>query len=95
MITLDKQLKLLLSKGDISVAQLGRATGVPSKTIYGWTTGTAPKDINQVKKLASFFKVSLDSILFGEIDAQELQLFFPEINAGVYEVILRKVQITK
>ncbi len=92
MIKLEKQLKALLSKNGITIAQLARETHVPAKTIYGWISGNNPKDFNQVKKIARYFKVTLDSLVFGEIDSREIELYFPEINAGVYEVVLRKVK---
>lgn len=92
---LDKQLKLLLKQKDVTVAQLARKVGVSSKTIYNWLSGQHPKDIEAVKKVADHFKVSLDFICYGESPAArntQIEKFEDEINAGVFEVVLRRVK---
>ena len=52
VMKLDTQLKQFIKKADITVAQLARASGVSAKTIYNWLEGQAPRNIQQVKKVA-------------------------------------------
>lgn len=90
---LNKQLRSLLKDHDLTVAQLARATHVNAKTLYQWLYGQKPRNLEQVKKVADHFKVSIDYLVFDTPSVHqplfsELQ---KEINAGVYEVILRRV----
>jgi hypothetical protein len=48
--------------------------------------------LEQLKKLANYFKVSIDYLCFGESHISEFEQYKNEINAGVYEVILRRVK---
>lgn len=92
---LAKQLKDLLKKNDVTVAQLARATQLSSKTIYQWLNGQKPRDLTQLKKVSDYFSVSIDFLAFG-IQAKsknDLSDFKDEINAGVFEVILRKSKL--
>ena len=92
---LDKQIKRLLVKRGITFARLGRETGISPKTIYQWTNGQKPRNIEQVKKVANYFEVSMDQLVFGEVRHQPgMHEILPDINAGVYEVILRRVKQT-
>lgn len=91
---LAKQLKALLRENDITVAQLARKAGVSAKTIYNWLAGQHPKDIGAVKKVADQFDVTLDFLCYGiESSAKsEIERHFDEINAGVFEVVLRRIK---
>ena len=95
MMQLAKQLKSLLRSNDITVAQLARIVGVSSKTIYNWLAGQPPKDIGAVKKVADHFGVTLDFICYGIELPQtktEIERHLDEVNAGVFEVVLRRVR---
>jgi len=91
---LAKQLKDLLKQKDVTIAQLARATGISAKTIYQWLNGQKPRDLNQVKKVADYFGVSIDFLAFGiqSKTHNDINSFKEEINAGVFEVILRKTK---
>jgi transcriptional regulator with XRE-family HTH domain len=90
---LNQQLKHLLSTRDITVAQLSRATEVPAKTIYHWLHGQSPRNLVQVKKIADYFGVSLDFLLFGQLPpVTGIDHLKSDILAGIFEVVLRKVK---
>jgi transcriptional regulator with XRE-family HTH domain len=92
---IDKQLRDLIKKSDLTVAQLSRTSGVSAKTIYNWLEGQKPRNFDQVKKVADYFEVSLDFICYGikgSSDKNSFEDFKDEINAGLFEVILRKVK---
>ena len=76
----------LIRKNGLSITALSRKTNIPVQTLHGWLNGTIPKDVRQVKILADYFKVTLDYIFYG-VEAKKA----PEIESGVYEVVLRKI----
>lgn len=90
-----KQLKKLLESKDMSASDLSRKVGISVKTIHNWLTGQAPRDINQVKKVANYFETSVDMLCFG-VEAKEspeaIEAHRDEINAGIFEVVLRRVK---
>jgi transcriptional regulator with XRE-family HTH domain len=89
---LKDQLANLIKKYDVSSSHLSRETGIPSSTLSDWLAGSSPKNLEQLKKLANYFKVSIDYLCFGESHISEFEQYKNEINAGVYEVILRRVK---
>jgi transcriptional regulator with XRE-family HTH domain len=96
-LTLAKNLKSLLRSNDLTVAQLSRATKVPAQTLNNWLTGLEPRSIQQLKKVADYFSVSLDEITYGiknnqQVTANRLQDHKDEILAGNFEVILRRIK---
>lgn len=92
---LDKQLKALIRESDITVAQLARAAGVSAKTIYNWLGGQKPRDLDAVRKVAEHFKVSIEVLCYGAEampadKGGEFEQHLDEINAGIFEVVLRR-----
>jgi transcriptional regulator with XRE-family HTH domain len=96
-LELHKNLKNLLEKRGMTPSQLSRATKVPNSTIQNWLTGLEPRNLIQLKKVAEFFDVSVDLLLYGnkkikERDQSAISEYADEINAGVYEIVLRRVK---
>ena len=90
---LKRVLKELLKQRDMSVAQLSRATRLPRQTIDNWLTGQEPRSLKQVKKVAEYFGVPMDFLCFGENPKDKsIREYEDEINAGVFEVVLRRVK---
>ena len=89
-------LKELLTGCDITASQLSRATKVPVQTIHNWLSGSDPRNLNQVKKIAEYFKVSIDYLCFGHdgesFKKSEIKEYQEEINAGIFEVVLRRIK---
>lgn len=88
-------LKKLLKEKDLSVAHLSRATKVPLQTLHGWLHGNEPKNLRQVKAVADYLGVDLDYLCFGihpPTDPKVINKFEDEINAGIFEVVLRRVK---
>lgn len=91
---LKKILKALIKEEGITVTQLSKKTRVPVQTLHNWLSGMEPRSLKQVRKVAEFFKVSIDYICFG-IESQDkdcIEEYSDEINAGVFEVVLRRVR---
>lgn len=67
-IKLKSILKELIYEKDITAAQLARATKVPPQTLNNWLSGQMPRNLDQLKAVADYFQVSLDYLIFGEVD---------------------------
>jgi transcriptional regulator with XRE-family HTH domain len=89
---LDKVLKSKLQKRGVKITQLSKATKVPLQTLHNWLSGQKPRDIDQVKRVADYFGVSINSLCFDEIEktSRDLKDFKEEILVGNFEVILRR-----
>ena len=89
-------LKKLIKERGISITHLSRSTKVPLQTLHGWLQGSEPKSIRQVKRVSDYLEVDLDYLCFGikpkpmRNKIEELQ---EEINAGIFEVVLRRVKL--
>jgi len=95
-----KKLKMLLRAKEMHVSQLARATKVPRQTLDNWLSGQEPRSIKQVKTIANYFEISVDELCFGQkvkpkANEDVIERFEDEINAGVFEVILRKIKSSK
>jgi len=91
---LGMNLKHLMVERDVKASQLSRATRVAPQTIHNWLAGQHPRNIDQVKRVADYLGVSLDHLLYG-MEPKKLETFEQyrdEINAGVFEVILRRTE---
>lgn len=91
-----ENLKDFVKSEDITMAQLARETGIAPQTLNNWVAGQEPRSLDQIKKVADYFKVSLDELCFGvkaSSSANSIDSYSEDINAGVFEVILRKVKI--
>lgn len=88
------QLKKLLKKHDLTVAKLSRATGVSQKTLHSWLDSKTPSNLDSVKKIANYFDLTLEELLFGEVPKpkNKLEEYHDEIQAGIFEVILKRVK---
>lgn len=86
-------LKKLLHEHDITAAQLARATKIPPQTINNWLSGQEPRGLGQIKAVADYFEVSVDYLVYGKEDSKDkIEKYEDEINAGVFEVVLRRVR---
>jgi len=92
---ISRQLGKLLNESGMSISELSRKVDISSKTLHNWSVGQKPRDIDQVKKVSDFFGISVDELCFGIKDKNRESKFEnhrEEINAGIYEVVLRKIK---
>lgn len=98
-MTLKKQLRFYLELNDLTAAQLARKANVPKQSLSGWLAGSNPRDVKQVKKVADALGVSLDNLMFGNGEDENLQKH-TELNSllgddwigGLFEVRFRRVK---
>jgi len=91
--------KKLLEEQHKSLKEVSVQTSIPYSTLHTWLQNSPPKDINKAKRLASFFGVSLDYLLFGEETTGPFQSEEPKLKKlkeeffkGVFEITVRKVE---
>ena len=92
---LKENLKQLLQDNALNVPRLSKLTGISRQTLSNWMAGQSPKNIEQVKTVADHFGVSVDSLCFGKpkkSKSSPIEEMSDEINAGVFEVVLRRVK---
>ena len=97
-LQLSKTLKELLKENDLTIAQLSRATKVPAQTLNNWLSGLEPRNMTQVKIVASYFGKTIDELAYNDQEKVKKTYVDPfadhedDINAGIFEVILRRVK---
>jgi transcriptional regulator with XRE-family HTH domain len=97
---LKDNLRDLIKSNGVTVAHLSRATKIPLQTIHGWLSGVEPRSLKQVKIIAEYFGQSIDELCFDsptskkkkESRKNKFEEFQEEINAGTFEVVLRRVK---
>jgi len=90
---LKEQLKHLLDQNNMNPTQLSRKANVPRQTVGNWLSGQAPKNLDQVKRVADLLHVTLDHLLYGEEVTQSLM---NELLSKRFEVrIIREIESPK
>lgn len=90
-----------MKKYDLSIVEISSKTSIPKQTLHNWLSGAIPKNVNQLRKIATYFKTTVDELCFGDVsqirssDENTLMRYEEEIKAGVFEVILRPVKSRK
>ncbi len=100
LMRLKDNLRDLIKSNGITVAHLSRATKIPLQTIHGWLSGVEPRSLKQVKIIAEYFSQSIDELCFDspsskkkkETRKNKFEEFQEEINAGTFEVVLRRIK---
>jgi transcriptional regulator with XRE-family HTH domain len=99
VMNLKGQLKLYLEHTGMSASQLAKKSSVPRQSLSDWISGSKPRDIAQVKRVAEVLGTSVDHLVFGngldnksqkitELDA----LLGDEWISGLFEVRFRRVR---
>lgn len=90
-----------MKRDELSIVEVSSKTSIPKQTLHNWLSGANPKNVNQLRKIATYFKTTVDELCFGDFAQINLEIESPlikyeeEIRAGVFEVILRPVRIKK
>lgn len=82
----------------LTLKQVSRATDIPYSTLHTWHENRQPKDILKAQKLAEFFGMSLNRLLFDQEDPYEKQQ--PQKTekstigtlVGSFEVVIRRIE---
>ncbi len=91
---LAKNLRHLLEARGYSVAKLSQLSGVPAKTIYHWTNGQKPRNVEQLISVCEALGTSVEAIFsrpeaYKQLSYISLGEVTSDLHLGKFEVILR------
>lgn len=72
-LQLARNLRHLMEQNHLTFRQLGQLARVSPSTISDWSNGAKPLNILAVKRVADYFEVSLDDLLFAELSAHAVE----------------------
>lgn len=96
-LQLSSILKSAMKRANIGAPTLSKRTGVPRQTIANWIAGQSPQNLEDVRTIAKYFSMTIDQLCFVDTANEDsnnnkLEEFSDEINAGVFEVVLRRMK---
>ncbi len=88
-------LRALISERRLTLKEISKGSGVPASTIAEWTNNRAPKNPEQVQRVAAFLGVSLHYLLFGHEDREEpiTKLLKEDVFSGTFEITIKRVKV--
>jgi transcriptional regulator with XRE-family HTH domain len=89
-MNMSENLRKVMELHKISQKTLALKSGIPASTIHGWLNGVPPKNIVEIKKVASLFSLTVDELCFGPVESSKLlagENIIAEI--GTVELVLR------
>lgn len=88
-------LSKILRERRITLKEVSKNCSVAISTLHEWENGRAPKNPEQVARVADFLGVSLHYLLFGLEDRQNpiARIFKEDVFQGTFEVTVRKVRL--
>jgi transcriptional regulator with XRE-family HTH domain len=93
-MSLSETLRTLMADKSLSIEKLAQKTGVPSSTIKTWLSGSAPRKLEDVRKIARFLDVSFEFLCFGETTEQEFIIseeHLEQLFSGLLKVKIERV----
>lgn len=89
------QLEYYLAAHFMNPSQLSRLAQVPRQNVSNWLMNQKPKDVDQVKRVADVFQVSIDHLLFGDAKStkatQDPELELERFMNGRFEIRIKKI----
>ncbi|MBT8187831.1 MAG: helix-turn-helix transcriptional regulator [Croceitalea sp.] len=74
-------LQRLLEKHDMKQIDVAQAIGMPQSTFHDWITGRSPRDLCVVKKIADYFGVEFEFMIFGtKTDQEKMQAYIRKLE---------------
>lgn len=93
-VKLKDNLKRLIKENNLNALKLSKATGVPNSTISDWLLGNSPKNIIQVKTIATYFNISIDELIFGDGSLKKIKsvenIEIELLKFGTFDVFLKR-----
>ena len=97
LVNLKTNLKYLIKARSLNILKLSRETKLAKSTIADWCSGISPKNIEHIKILADYFKLSVDQLVFEKDPSnftkaeQSKKETLELIPFGKYDVYLKKI----
>ncbi len=84
-LQIGERFRTLLAQKGIELKQVSLETNIPYSTLYAWTENRQPQSLIKLKRLADYFDITLDELLFQERTKKE------PLISGRYEVFIKKI----
>lgn len=91
---LKTNLEYLMKVEDVTVVKLASRSGIPKQTVHNWLCGASPRSMDQLRKLAVYFKLTVDELCFEDLSLTQIReenpitVYGKEIRAGLFQVVL-------
>lgn len=89
-IFLSENLKKLARNRDISPVTLATRTNSNKSTVHNYFSGSLPQTVMTLKKIADYFEVGLDELVFREISIPLIKEKSAQVE-GKYEVTIKRI----
>jgi transcriptional regulator with XRE-family HTH domain len=89
---LAKNLTRICQERRLPLSTLAKLSGVKQPTLFGWTTGRAVHNLDDLKKVSDVLKISFHELLFGVADPYIGEGFVEEIIWGNLKIRLYLVK---
>ena len=91
-MNLKNQLKLYLKEEEVTAAKLAKRAGIPRSTLADWLSGSTPRDVHKLKKLATALETDVDWLVWGNGIRRVDSPVEEGMKLGQYEIILRPIK---
>lgn len=91
-IQFTQNLNGFLKKDKKSVASVAKKLGINKSTLHNWQNGVLPQGLPSLLKVARYFNVSVNDLIFGKEKNSILHQVSLEEK---YEIIIRKIEPKK
>lgn len=89
-VYLSENLKTLSQDRRITAVALATKINSNKSTIHNYFNGTLPQTVITLKKIADFFEVELDELVFKPLNLKEIKAKVGPLE-GRYEIVIKKV----
>lgn len=93
-VRLAENLNRLMKEKKIAMSTTAKKTSINRSTLHSYCNGVIPKHVITVKKLADFFGVTFEELLFGYNEAQSESKPSRRIE-GQYVITIRELKSTE
>ena len=96
-IKIGQVLKRLLKERHKTLKKVSKDTGIPYSTLHTWQENRQPKDILKAQRLADYFSITLNQLLFDQKDPHEEKPRDPspdrgfDFFKGTFEIIVKRI----
>lgn len=87
---LDKNLNSLMKERNVNFKELSDKTGIKLSTLRDWSLGTRPRNPEQLQRLADYFHVTVEYLLFGEHSFPNQGIILRNADGKLREIIIDK-----
>ena len=88
---ISKNLEKYLKEANITLNEFSKRISLSPSTIHGWLNGVPPKNLNDLKKVADYFNITLDELCFGEVKKGHETNIVISIGDDSDKILLKKV----